>query len=237
MNNSASKSIFKQTLGLEQKLTGLVFYVMVKVTPFCVFVPWTIYCIFVYFNTNLGNAAFKSPLPIWCALLPFLDSIHFHCRNKINSWILEIYFFFSFLRFPFDWANPIGFLLSIAVHYAMYTYALKICACEIALGIGLYLHMIAMIKCFKQNLFAISQSIQSKCEADLRLMREQFIEYIQHDSFAKRWTIKQLDWGKPDDRSFFIAFKSGWQIDFRTYFNLHWCFCFYGPWSQFVVCC
>lgn len=62
---SASTSIFNQAFRFERKLSGIIYFVMLKVTPICVFVPWTIYTFFIYFTTDLGNAAFQLPLTIW----------------------------------------------------------------------------------------------------------------------------------------------------------------------------
>lgn len=92
--------------------------------------------------------------------------------------------FYHFLRFPFDWKNPIGFCIAAVLQCTMYTTGVKISACTVATAIGLYLYEIAMSKCIKQSLCAIGQSIRSKAEPEL--LEQQFIEYIELDSKVKR---------------------------------------------------
>lgn len=97
---------------------------------------------------------------------------------------------FFFERLPFDYKNPVGFLTSIAMQYIMFSYAMKIGTCVIALAIGFYLYLIAMQKCIKQNLAAIERHIQSKTEQ--KFIRNQLIEYIQFDSKVKRWAHSKI---------------------------------------------
>lgn len=70
----------------------------------------------------------------------------------------------------------------------MISYALKIGTCIVALGIGSYLYFIAMSKCIKQNLFAVSQRcrLEIESEAERKLIWNQIIEYIEFDSSVKR---------------------------------------------------
>lgn len=65
--HSASRSLFKKTVELEQKLSRLIFFVAVEVTLGGFLVPWSIYSFFIYFTTDSGKAAFDLPLPIWYA--------------------------------------------------------------------------------------------------------------------------------------------------------------------------
>lgn len=60
-----SRSIFSRTNRLIEKLSEITVLVIVKVTPISGYLPWFVYTFFVYFTTDLGNAAFDLPFPIW----------------------------------------------------------------------------------------------------------------------------------------------------------------------------
>lgn len=62
---SALRGIFNKTNQLVEKIGGIVFFIMIKLTPACVYVPWSIYTFVIYFATDVGNAAFELPYPIW----------------------------------------------------------------------------------------------------------------------------------------------------------------------------
>lgn len=61
--------MFNETHQFEQKLSGILFLVLEKMAAACAHVPWVIYVFFTYFTTDLGNAAFKLPFPIWYVLV------------------------------------------------------------------------------------------------------------------------------------------------------------------------
>lgn len=62
---SASRSIFKESVHFERKLSGLIFCVMLKVTRVCALVPWSAYNLFLCFTTDAENSAFELSFPIW----------------------------------------------------------------------------------------------------------------------------------------------------------------------------
>lgn len=63
--NEISASIFSETTQLEEKINRFVFFVIVKITPQCTFLPFIIHAFFTYFTTDLGNDAFVLPSPMW----------------------------------------------------------------------------------------------------------------------------------------------------------------------------
>lgn len=68
----------------------------------------------------------------------------------------------------------------------MALHTVTIASCIIVLAIGIFLYAMAMIKCIKQNLFAVSQSIRSETEIEQKLVWKQLIEYMEFDSSVKR---------------------------------------------------
>lgn len=62
---SATESIYYETNQFEEKLSKMLTFGMGKMTPVCIFVPWTIHIYFVYFTTDSGPDAFALPCPMW----------------------------------------------------------------------------------------------------------------------------------------------------------------------------
>lgn len=86
-------------------------------------------------------------------------------------------------RFPFDWRNPFGYLVTIIISYTFYWYELMIGACTISLAFGIYFYLLAMSKTIKDNLFFINnQSIDAKINK--QLMLNQIVEFIDLHTFA-----------------------------------------------------
>lgn len=62
---SASKSIFFETNQSVEKLSKILFFVIVKMTPASCLLPWFIYSFFIYFITDLGADVFILQSPMW----------------------------------------------------------------------------------------------------------------------------------------------------------------------------
>lgn len=62
---SASKSIFFETNQSVEKLSKILFLVIVKMTPASCLLPWFIYSFFIYFTTDLGADVFILQSPMW----------------------------------------------------------------------------------------------------------------------------------------------------------------------------
>lgn len=50
---------------LEEKLSRIAIFVMVRMTPVCITVLWTTYIFFLYFTTDLGASVFELQCPMW----------------------------------------------------------------------------------------------------------------------------------------------------------------------------
>ena len=88
-------------------------------------------------------------------------------------------------RLPFDWRNPFGFLVAIAIQYVMLSYTLIVAAVMMTLAIGAYLFGMAASKCIKGSLFNISRNI--KARRSRKHVMKQVIEFVEFHS-----TVKQL---------------------------------------------
>lgn len=60
-----AKGIYEKIDRILQKWFKILNLVLVNVTPACVILPTLIACLFMYFNTELGNTAFVLPFPMW----------------------------------------------------------------------------------------------------------------------------------------------------------------------------
>lgn len=62
---SANDSIYRESNQFEEKLSKIICFVMIEITPNCIFLPWTTYTLILYFLTDLGADAFELPQPMW----------------------------------------------------------------------------------------------------------------------------------------------------------------------------
>lgn len=99
-----------------------------------------------------------------------------HASNAIS--------FGSVCRLPFNWRNPFGFLIAIAIHCTLFWHVTMIGACLVSFAIGCYCFAIATIKLVKVSLLSIGQRIGVKRKQTLNL--NQLIEYIELHSYVKK---------------------------------------------------
>lgn len=60
-----SSESFQDTNALIEKWSGIVFLLMVKVTPILIVVPVAVVSFFIYFTTEYRNDAFQLPIQLW----------------------------------------------------------------------------------------------------------------------------------------------------------------------------
>lgn len=87
-------------------------------------------------------------------------------------------------RLPFDWRDPVGFLIAMAIHCTLFWYEIMIAGCLISFAIGCYCFAIATIKLVRVSLLSISQRIGVKGKQKLNL--DQLVEYIELHSYVKK---------------------------------------------------
>lgn len=86
---SATKSIFADAIRLDQKLSQIIF-LLLMMTPFCGLVPSLIYSYITYFATDVGNAAFELPMPIWWETLLYPKHLARCNRNRFRNLVYSI---------------------------------------------------------------------------------------------------------------------------------------------------
>lgn len=72
---SSSDSSFNEPIQFEQKFSRILFFVLLKLTPFFVLVPWMIHSYLIHFTTDSAVDAFELPFPswwVWIWINPFL---------------------------------------------------------------------------------------------------------------------------------------------------------------------
>lgn len=89
-----------------------------------------------------------------------------------------------FDRFPFDWKNPYGFLISISIEHIMITYALIIGVCALNFSIETYLFVMATTKVIKQNLNSINEN--DKTNQTRTSISTQFSQFVRYHSMVKQ---------------------------------------------------
>lgn len=95
-------------------------------------------------------------------------------------------------RFPFNWQNPFGFSIAIAMQYAMLTYEFAIAAPLLSVPIASYLYGIALNKIIKGSLFAINRSIRAE-KTDQFSFLKQIVEFIDVHSSANQLSESIID--------------------------------------------
>lgn len=84
-------------------------------------------------------------------------------KKKLDRWKKKLLFIkngnqynlfvdFSNLRFPFDWRNPIGYLIALSSQFIADTYFFIFVACVVAFGLGIFLFLLAAAKDIKTDL-------------------------------------------------------------------------------------
>lgn len=89
-------------------------------------------------------------------------------------------------RFPFDWENPLGYLIAIAVQYVVVAYECFAGACSLSLGIGLYWFVNSASKDFQRFLPSINDRADESPSNELKML---FIEFVDAHVIIKQLSI------------------------------------------------
>lgn len=108
---------------------------------------------------------------------------HLHLSVS-NQCVLNIFFLKCVPRLPFDWRNPFGYLIAIAIHCILFWYETMIGACPLVSAFGYYYFGIAASKCIKGSLFSIAQSIDAKINK--KHIFDQLAEFIELHSSVEQ---------------------------------------------------
>lgn len=168
-----SKAIFLKSSQLVERLSEIVFTVLVKVVVQCSVLPQCIVSFGVYFITDSGSESFQLPVPFWYIVCTLSFSSNWS-RFFVN--FTKIFVSLPFQRFPFDWNNPIGYLIAVTLEYIILAYEFFVVACLVGLGIGANLLGILVIK----DIQSIVQSINSEAKATKNQSNDLKILFSEH---------------------------------------------------------
>lgn len=156
--------------------------------------------------------------PIECRILRMRERV---CWMKLSLCFVA--------RLPFDWRNPCGYFIAVAIQYAMLWYSLLIGVCVVIWCVESYIYVNAMSKCIKSSLLAISQSMD-----DGGQIREQFIEFIEFDLRVKQLSaLKMFKY----EFEFIAIFSSDASTTSRRFSKTFLPSCLFWVWSPYAVKC
>lgn len=135
---------------------------------------------------------------IWVAISNVVNSVMKILNPRPN--IFEKLTWTAFLlvkRFPFDWHNPIGYLIAVTVEYVIFGYECFIIACVLSFGIGAIWLIISVTKEIRHTLHSINdvgQENKIKSNELKRLFSEYFHTYAAIKQLSILEILKQLEW-------------------------------------------
>lgn len=142
--------------------------------------PKCFVCFYIYFTSNLSDEAFELPLSMWCVGFK-IDFLLFHIFHVLFE---SLIFHSPLNRMPFDWKNPIGYLVAAIIQHLICIAIFSVVACLASYGIGAFLFGIFTIKDIKTILKSINDSAQTKKTE--RQAMEYLDDYIQCHTKLKR---------------------------------------------------
>lgn len=150
----------------------------------CFIIPKAIVSYFLYFTTDMGNDALELPIRMWYVCKKITQMIDLTPQvfdliigSSISYWLCIKHI----LRLPYDWKNPIGYLVAVS---ALLLWAL----------FGVFMFATALVKDLNGVLHSINSMINDK--ESRNEMYKELSEFIRIHANAK-----QLSW-----ESYFLYF-------------------------------
>lgn len=168
--------LYEEAAELVEKWSKRIVILFAKIIVPLLIVPTALHCYVTYFTTELGASAFELPYLMWQDL--WNSQIQVLMALNYRSPFLNV------CRFPFEWKNPIGYLLAIFLQIKMVELVLKDAAFFWSFALGIFLYTIAFVKDLKCNLKNMQKSAKIK---KLRShIMEQMTESLGHYTCLKR---------------------------------------------------
>ena len=125
--------------------------------------------------------------------------IHFFILNFI-----DFNLFFKIRRFPFDWKNPLGFLLATSLEFVMLFFSSRYLACFLILGFGMFMYGLSFAKDMIAELHSINKWAKAK-KSETNILKR-LIEIVIMHTDMKRWNeavslIKNSFWKEEKQKS------------------------------------
>lgn len=180
MNDPESAVIYIEINEIVEKITYFFHFAGVKITAPCVVLPSIFISFYRYFYTDLNANAFILPFPAWL-VVHFLFYIYIlEKKNHIN-------YFLFYSRFPFDWRNPLVYLICAITQYLSLYNLAKGGICQICFTISSSLMLMAIGKDLKRDIHFIDE--MNKTDLPRNKIRKNLIKFIQFHANAKELSI------------------------------------------------
>lgn len=98
-------------------------------------------------------------------------------KRNVNKYIHYGVFFIHLSRFPFDWENPIGYLIAITLQLELISWNLRFMANLVSFGVACLLFTFQAAKDMKYDLHKINKNVKTKQTRSQTV--EQLTEFIQ----------------------------------------------------------
>lgn len=169
-NNPASRAIHEKTNRIIEKLSETIHFATIKLGVLGLILPKAVTSYFIYFTTNAGSAAFDLPFSTW--------SVIFNSFNAINIFNFSFILRHNFISFPFNWRNPVGYVIAVAWECVSVFIFLRFLACMLPMMLACFLLAFSMTKDWKGDLRALNKTANTK-------HFKQLIEFVRSHSNAK----------------------------------------------------
>lgn len=163
----------------------------------CFIIPKAIVSYFLYFTTDMGNDALELPIRMWYVCKKITQMIDLTPQvfdliigSSISYWLCIKHI----LRLPYDWKNPIGYLVAVSALLLWALFPFQYMGCIITLAFGVFMFATALVKDLNGVLHSINSMINDK--ESRNEMYKELSEFIRIHANAK-----QLSW-----ESYFLYF-------------------------------
>lgn len=100
--------------------------------------------------------------------------------NSFEHTINNILFTFFWIRLPFDWENPIGYFVAVALQFHMALVIIRYIECFFTLGLAGLIFAFTLIKDIKTNLKQFNKIAKNK-RSKLQNIVEELVKLIRFD--------------------------------------------------------
>lgn len=90
----------------------------------------------------------------------------------------EIFIFFIFVRLPFEWRTPFGYLIAYFIQFPCAYFQMLVAACSLNILIGSCRILMSFVKDIENDLYSFNKNTETKLNrAELKVQLNEFIEF------------------------------------------------------------
>lgn len=182
-------AICKKTNEFVGKYSEIVMFIMKYVAGPCLICPKLFFSWYNYFTTDLGNDAFRLPLAMRWVIHGSLLVFKSEDKNNMSPNLCGI------KRFPYDWQNPVGYLVAVSIQLFTATIAFRYIGCFTLLAFGGFMFALAIVQILKDVLLSINNLASfknrnhklAKNEKLRKNIYEKLFQFIQMHAHLQQW--------------------------------------------------